>query len=348
MASFAPAAAIRAQRTGSGQRPPPKFNPSRHGVQRQHESQDTEQRGTGGSGSPSRHPAAKSLPSPGDAPGTQHIPGAAGRGAAGPRPARHELASARHQVRKGLTHSLAGCHSAKLLTNSLLTAPAAAQRAPALRLRAASPGGDFPGGPGCDPPCQRLGQARIVRQRVENQTGITGETLLGVSTEPPCQSRLRETGFGRANAAGWGSDAFSWIFLSCCFFFTGSGLQVPGTRQSGESHGPTPALAPGAWGCHRSDGCPADPGTAALAQRAGRDVPVSPGRVVSPRAAQPRAAAPQRPAEPAPRPREPLRPWASTPPLLRDGAPPAPHLKPHVQPAQPSSSPIPADQGALG
>lgn len=165
------------ERAGSGQQPPPKFDQAGTGSNANARARTRSSAAPGAQPPHPRCPAAKSLPSPGAAPGTQHIPGAAGRGAAGPRAARHELASARHRVRKGLTHSLAGCHSAKLLTNSLLTAPAAAQRAPALRLRAASPGGDFPGGPGCDPPCQRPGRARIVRQRVENQTGITGETL---------------------------------------------------------------------------------------------------------------------------------------------------------------------------
>lgn len=74
-----------------------------------------------------------------------------------------------------MTHSLAGCHSAKLLTNSSGCLP----ESPG----AAAPTGErdlegviFQAVPVVIPPCQRMGRTRIIRQQVENETGITGET----------------------------------------------------------------------------------------------------------------------------------------------------------------------------
>ena len=105
----------------------------------------------------------------------EQVPAASPAAAAGPRPARHELASARHRLRQGLTQALAGCHAAKLLTNSSGCLPASPG--------AAAPSGErdlegvvFQAVPVVIPPCQRTGQTRIIRRRVENETGVTGET----------------------------------------------------------------------------------------------------------------------------------------------------------------------------
>lgn len=153
-----------------------------------HSGQQHERRGVRGGSSAQLpllhpvHPAAK-LPAgagaAGDCPRTQRIPWEAGPSSqprsSGPWPARHELASARHRVRKGLTHSLAGCHPAKLLTNSsgcLPERPGAAAPASQRHLK----GVIFQAILVVIPPQQRMGRMRIIRQRVENETGITGET----------------------------------------------------------------------------------------------------------------------------------------------------------------------------
>lgn len=153
-----------------------------------HSGQQHERRGVRGGSSAQlpllhpAHPAAK-LPAgagaAGDCPRTQRIPWEAGPSSqprsSGPWPARHELASARHRVRKGLTHSLAGCHPAKLLTNSsgcLPERPGAAAPASQRHLK----GVIFQAILVVIPPQQRMGRMRIIRQRVENETGITGET----------------------------------------------------------------------------------------------------------------------------------------------------------------------------
>lgn len=103
------------------------------------------------------------------------LPAGSPAAAAGPRPPCHELAYARHRVRKGLTHSLAGCHAAKLLTNSSGCLP----ESPG----AAAPSGErdlegvvFQAVLVVIPPCQRMRWMQIIRQRVENETGITEET----------------------------------------------------------------------------------------------------------------------------------------------------------------------------
>lgn len=142
------------------------------------------------------------------------------------------------------------------------------------------------------------------------------------------------------------------------FFFTGSKLQLPATRQSGESHGPTAGLGSQRCGAAiRGTAALLTPKTAGLAQHGNRDSPHQPGACEQARGLLVCSASKHPCTDlhlPAVThagrlPQEPPHPWGaggSRSPLLREGASPGSHLKPHVQApvpgqAQPRPCPLP-------
>lgn len=127
----------------------------------------------------------------------KQVPAASPAAAAGPRPARHELASARHRVRKRLTHSLAGCHSAKLLTNSsgcLPERPGAAAPASERHLE----GVIFQAVLVVIPPGRGWGGCGSSGSGWKMRWVLQGKLSARRKHGATCQSWLSETGFGQA------------------------------------------------------------------------------------------------------------------------------------------------------